>query len=296
MEQIFLDLEKKPTPQELLKRIHLLTGMTVTLYNSYKCWVASYPTFPNNVCKFIRSSNEYCALCRKDDTEIFDLCTKKREMIIYRCYMGFYEIMIPFFDQEKINGYIMLGQVADDSEETQITLHKKLREAFPDATDEQIETAIENTPVISKDKLTAIAQMVQLYAEYIGEMNMYNDEINTLANLVSNYIHDHLTDKITNAELCYVFLCDRKKLTKEFKATHGMTIVEYTNNLRLRKARQMLHRNPDLSISFVSSAVGFSYQSYFSTLFYNKYGITPTEMQLQYKKELEEKKKEGEKI
>ena len=54
----------------------------------------------------------------------------------------------------------------------------------------------------------------------------------------------------------------------------------------------MLQKNPNLTISYVSSAAGFAYQGYFSTLFYKKYGMSPTEMQIKYREEMKNQKEE----
>ena len=278
----------------VLKRLHLVTGMTVTIYNSRKYWVTSYPLHNCSYCNSLRMNADYHMECRANDAEAFEICTKNREMIIYRCYMGLYEIMIPLFDQDDICGYLLLGQVMEDSDAARRDYCEKLCRARTDITEDMAMLDISKNCAMTEEKLIATAHVAQIYAEYISEKNLLTNEMNSLANLVSVYIREHLNEKITNAELCYVFLCDRKKLVREFKEAHGMSIVDYTNNLRLRKARQMLHKNPDLSISYVSSSVGFSYQSYFSTLFYEKYGMSPTDMQKLYKEELENSKKEGE--
>ena len=289
MEIISLDFETADT-SVLLKRIHLLTGMTVTLYNSRKYWVSSYPTYNCSYCKTLRDNMAYHMRCGLNDSKAFDLCVKKREMIVYRCYMGLYEIMVPLFDQENICGYLMLGQAMEDSDAVREECCRKLCEARPEISEEQAKTGVVATYAISEEKLKSIAHVAQLYADYISEKNLLKSHAtNSLANLVSIYIQEHLAEKITNAELCYVFLCDRKKLTKEFKEAYGMSIVDYTNNLRLHKAKHMICKNPELSISYVSSVVGFTYQSYFSTLFYNKYGMSPTELQRRYRKDKENK-------
>lgn len=276
----------------LLKRIHLVTGMTVTLYDSRKYWVSSYPVNNCNYCKSLRLNMDYHARCGANDSEAFELCAKKREMIVYRCYMGLYEMLIPVFDQEEISGYLMLGQAIEDSDEVRRGCYERLRESRPDMTEEAAMQDVASAYAMSEERLMAVAQVAQLYAEYIGSNSILNNEMNSLANLVSIYIREHFSEKITNADLCYVFFCNRKKLTKEFKEAYGMSIVDYTNNIRLSKARQMLHKNPNVSINYLSSAVGFSYQSYFSTLFYNKYGMSPTDMQKLYKEELSGKKGE----
>ena len=292
MELISYNFESSIDTNTILKRLHLITGMTVTIYNSKKYWVSSYPLYNCSFCNALRTNTEYHMKCRANDSEAFDLCTKKREMIIYRCYMGLYEIMIPLFDQDNICGYLVLGQAMEDSDEERRKHCEELCRIVPDISEKDALDDVLKTYAVSEEKLIALAHMAQIYANYLSEHNLVTNEMNSLANLVSVYIREHLTEKITNDELCYVFLCDRKKLTREFKEAHGMSIIDYTNNLRLRKARQILHKNPDLSISYISSAAGFSYQSYFSTLFYKKYGMSPTDMQKLYKEELENKEKE----
>ena len=278
----------------VLKRLYLVTGMTATIYNSKKYWVTSYPLYNCSYCNSLRQNNDYHMRCRANDAEAFEMCAKKRETIIYRCYMGLYEIMIPLFDLDNICGYLLLGQAMEDGDEARRGYCRGILGARPDMTEEMAMDDIARNTAVTEEKLRAIAHIAQTYAEYISEKNIFANEVNSLANLASVYIREHLTQKITNDELCYVFLCDRKKLVREFKEAHGMSIVDYTNNLRLRKARHMLQKNPDLSISYVSSSSGFSYQSYFSKLFIKKYGISPTEMQRRYKEELENKEKEGE--
>ena len=292
MEIISQDLGSNVDINTILKRLHLVTGMTVTLYNVRRYWVSSYPKNNCDYCKALRTNMEYHARCGVNDAEAFELCAKKREMIVYRCYMGLYEIIIPLFDQEDICGYLMLGQAMEDREDVRRSCAERLCEARPDMTFEAAMADVTQAYALSEEKLIAIAHVAQTYAEYIGDKGFLKENMNDLANLVSGYIREHLTEKITNAELCYVFLCDRKKLTREFKEAHGMSIIDYTNNLRLRRARQMLHKNPDLNLNYLATTVGFSYQSYFSTLFYKKYGMSPTDMQKLYKEELKNKEKE----
>lgn len=291
MEHIPLDQNSDFSVNQFLKNIYLLTGMTTTLYNSHKQWITSYPLRNCGYCGILRTNTEYHLRCRSNDAEAFDLCTKQERMIVYRCYMGLYEIMLPIYKQNIICGYLILGQAMEDSEKARQECFELLRAAHPDTDTDILWDAIKDTNAISKEKLAAVTQMAQIYAEYASDNDLIKTEFNSLATLVSNYIKNHLTEKITNAELCHIFFCDRKKLTAEFRKAHGVTIVEYTNNLRLRMAREMMQKDPNLSISYISSASGFSYQSYFCTLFYKKYGMSPTEMQRLYKEEMKRKEK-----
>lgn len=60
-----------------------------------------------------------------------------------------------------------------------------------------------------------------------------------------------------------------------FKRCTGTTIVDYRNELRLTMAKQMLI-NSDARISQIAADCGFSNDSYFSEMFQNSEGITPT--------------------
>ena len=59
-----------------------------------------------------------------------------------------------------------------------------------------------------------------------------------------------------------------------------MGVNDYINQLRIEKASSLLIHS-DLSISEISFEVGFTYQRYFSTIFKQIKGVTPS----QYKEE-----------
>lgn len=61
-----------------------------------------------------------------------------------------------------------------------------------------------------------------------------------------------------------------------FKEVTGKTILEYSIELRMEKAAELL-KNKSLKIKEVSAAVGYENVSYFGMLFQRKYGVTPNE-------------------
>ena len=65
-------------------------------------------------------------------------------------------------------------------------------------------------------------------------------------------------------------------LSRLFKEVKGENYINYLTDLRMKKARELL-KNPRISIKEISSEVGFNDQNYFSRIFKNKFGMTPTE-------------------
>ena len=286
MDQISLDDDFGFDSEQLAKNLYLLSGMGVTIYDSHRQWITSYPKYNCAFCQMVRRNAQVNLTCRRNDAQCFDICTKTRRLYSYRCHMGLYEAMLPLYNEDMICGYVMLGQVIDEREEFR-------RECFAlarpyEKSEEKLREAVDAIPRISEEKMTAVTHLLSLYGKYIYENNLVKVQIGNLAESVARYIRNHLNSKILNSDLCNVFYCSRKKLTQEFRKTFGVSITEYANNLRLRKARLMIQNDPDFSIGFIAKSAGFTDQGYFGKLFYKKYGISPTEMQKRCKSEKNE--------
>lgn len=65
-------------------------------------------------------------------------------------------------------------------------------------------------------------------------------------------------------------------LRKLFEKYRGTSPLKYTNDLRIKKARELL-RADDTPVSVIASTVGFSDPLYFSRVFRNAAGQSPTE-------------------
>ena len=69
----------------------------------------------------------------------------------------------------------------------------------------------------------------------------------------------------------------RVQLYRKVKALLGVSVNEYINSIRLKKAKNLL-QNSKLNISEIAYEVGYSSPGYFSTSFKKEYGISPKEL------------------
>jgi len=67
---------------------------------------------------------------------------------------------------------------------------------------------------------------------------------------------------------------NQRKLKMGFKQLFGTPIFQYTQNLRLEKALQLLHTG-EYSVREIADAVGYSYAKNFTTAFKKRYGMSP---------------------
>jgi AraC-like DNA-binding protein len=75
--------------------------------------------------------------------------------------------------------------------------------------------------------------------------------------------------------LAEILQVDRTTLYKAFKAKFGMSVKEYIDASRLEKACRLL-ASSDSSIKEIAFSCGYHDSRYFSRVFRNKYGCTPT--------------------
>lgn len=102
-----------------------------------------------------------------------------------------------------------------------------------------------------------------------------------------------ICDNIDNPELDVKFLTDnmamsRASLYNKVRALTDMGVNDYINKFRIDKAIDLL-LNTDLSITEISEQVGFSYQRYFSSVFKQAKGVTPSQFRQNAQEEKEKR-------
>ncbi|HHW48168.1 MAG TPA: response regulator [Clostridiaceae bacterium] len=89
--------------------------------------------------------------------------------------------------------------------------------------------------------------------------------------IIENYRED-----ITTKYLSDRLFLNQDYLGRIFKGETGMTVSDYVNKVRVKKAMELL-KNPKYMVYEVARMVGFSDQHYFSTVFRKVTGLTPSQ-------------------
>lgn len=91
---------------------------------------------------------------------------------------------------------------------------------------------------------------------------------------VTEYIHEHYTDKITLKDLMSISNQSKYHFIRSFKKSTGYSPYNYILNVRISKAKILL-ANPRISLNEISETLGFSTPNHFSRTFFNITGLTP---------------------
>ncbi len=92
---------------------------------------------------------------------------------------------------------------------------------------------------------------------------------------IKDYIISHLDEKITVSDIAQELSINPVYCGALFKENTGDTILSYINKLKINKAKTLLRQN-DLSMNDIAIAIGLDNQYYFSKLFKEIQGVTPS--------------------
>lgn len=111
------------------------------------------------------------------------------------------------------------------------------------------------------NKLTSNKSFGNIEQEFVSKLNSHiNKNIDN-----SNFTVENLAASLH---------ISRVQLYRKVKAIFGINISDYINNLKLDIAKEMLDKST-LTISEIAYKNGFSSPNYFSTVFKNKFGMSP---------------------
>jgi AraC family transcriptional regulator len=92
---------------------------------------------------------------------------------------------------------------------------------------------------------------------------------------VVEHIEDRLDDGLTLARMAEAAHLSAYHFARRFKAATGLAPHHYVISRRIERARELLEREPELSLVEIAARIGFSDQSQFSHHFKRVVGVTP---------------------
>ncbi len=162
-------------------------------------------------------------------------------------------------------------RVTENIPETEGIRGMRFRPDTPDAVREWIAVSLERF-------------LCMLYCRIKGEGPSADDrqKVNsfisggTIFEEVRAYLRERLCEQLSLAEICRHFGMSQTGLMRIFHRETGMGLMEYFTDLKINEAKRRISKTAQ-SFSEISEALGFSTPNYFSRVFKNKVGMTPTE-------------------
>ena len=248
----------------------------------YMSRLAPYNIHSNPYCLFVKSSKENWNLCRIKQQRAAQAA---RDGLIYgSCYCGVGEYMLPIKHGGEYMGFISVGGYRG-SEEKRDHFAEKYGFSLEEIRD-KYKTYLSQSRPDEKTVRTLIeplaAMLALLFINKTEEAAPSGDGY-VYGHIIS-YLHNHIDERILLSDIADFCHYSPSFITRLFKARSGMTINEYLQDIRMKKARDLLLKT-DMQISEISEACGFSDTNYFIACFSRQYGTPPKRFRKQARNE-----------
>lgn len=111
-----------------------------------------------------------------------------------------------------------------------------------------------------------------------NEANALSEPDREFLNRLTLTLEQHLDDETLSVEsLARKMFVSRMQLLRKLKALVGQSPADFIRNYRLERAMNLL-KSKDGNVSQVAAKVGFGNEKYFSTVFKERFGLSPSEV------------------
>lgn len=214
--------------------------------------------------------------CRKSDALAFQTARDTKCTYLYQCPMGLWEAVVPLVVKGRLIGYFMLGQVKsmkNPSEGEDIPVLLSSMELSPEKM-EEIRSKYRRLPEYRIEQVQAASKMLELIAQSIIHSDVVQVYDATVIEKAREYLQTHYTGQISVKSLATSLDISPSSLTSLFRKRTGTTIMEYVEELRMEKARELLLMT-SLSVKEITARCGYEDQNYFSRVFRKKHKSSP---------------------
>ena len=257
----------------LLRALHEASGFRLSLHDASFGEIAAYPEGASDFCSCVHMKEALYRRCMQCDAVAFSAAKATGKLYIYRCYMGLCEAVSPIIQDGVLMGYLMMGQVLEDTPGARECLQEAIRKLDPDSA-KTARALVGRIPAISRTALEAFSKIMTACAGYIAMSDLLRANGESPAEAARQYIENHYGEKVTIDTLCRRFHCCRATMTATYKKKYGETVSASLMRIRLNRAREMMAAGS--SVTEASSACGFTDPSYFSKCYRRLYGCAPS--------------------
>ena len=220
------------------------------------------------MCDLAKASPEGYAGCVRCRNTVLKWVIRRRKALCGLCAKGVYEYCHPVLRGTEVAAVVFIGNILTEDPRQK----ERLRKHFQNPPLETMEKSF------SAAKCRQTAALVENYIHFL--LDRYGESCEAPANAlignIKNYLQEMLLTDFSMEDIAAVFNYNPKYLGRLFKSKTGYTIREYSNVLKIERAKGLLARQ-SRSISDISSLSGYNNLTHFNRVFKQVTGQSPQE-------------------
>lgn len=258
----------------ILRDLHKVSGARMSVHSVDGEELFAYPLELSPFCEYIQRDFFVRRDCVQCDRQAYEQLKKSKEPHVYQCGCGLFEGVAPIYHYGVLSGYLMMGQVKDETLKNDEYILKCSRRLF--SSDEEYNEYFSKIKVLPSERLLSFVRLMGIVAEHMTNHNRITTKEESLPEQIKKFLNQNFSKTITLDEVAARFDCSKSTVMNVFRNKYGTTIIAYLNQIRLEQAEKLIC-DTDLSFKEISGECGFYDQNYFSKQFATRFGCSPTQ-------------------
>jgi len=275
-------LAHSATFQRYARAFNETAGMPLTL-RPVETWQLPFhgKSRENNFCALIAGKSSTCCACLRLQEKL--TLAAMAEPATRTCAYGLCETAVAVKLGTQTIGYLQTGQVLRQPP-TAAAFQRAVAQARRLGMDLRGPAAREAwfaTPVASPKKLSAVSDLLVIFAEHLATqgnqlaMQAANAEP-PIVTRAKQFIQEHYREKLSLLVVSRSVNTSLFYFCKQFRKATGLSFTEFITRTRIEKAKNLL-LNPHLRVSEIAYEIGFHSLTHFNRAFKKILGQSPSE-------------------
>lgn len=159
-------MQEELSLEDILRELYSVTGLQGTIYGLDEKILAQYPDKGARFCEIISECSLGVRGCVRANHYGFELVKQEHKVHLYQCHMGLYEAVVPLYHYGTLAGYMMMGQMLEESPSSAKEVFQKAAN-LKMAQEDEIKEAINELVKINLRKLESCAGSAQITLQTI---------------------------------------------------------------------------------------------------------------------------------
>ncbi|MBQ7901265.1 MAG: PocR ligand-binding domain-containing protein [Clostridia bacterium] len=252
-----------------------ITNVKIVLWDDERRCLYSYPDTMCDFCEMVRTNDELSKKCLNCDKIGFDECDRTGEPYVYKCHMNLYEAVAPIKENGVIIGYMMIGQMLNRDSLDEVIRQSGIVAEKYGFDSEKMQQSLDGCRVVDEEFISSCMSIVSMCICYLYYNQIIKNRTDILTYQLADFVETHLCEKINVEYICQKMYISKSKLYQLSLAAFGMGVTDYIRMRRIEKAQKMLETT-SYNVSVIAEKCGFDDANYFTRMFKNAIGVTPT--------------------
>lgn len=263
----------------LIKAFYELSGIKIAIYDNNFAEILTYPKDKGAFCTMLEQQPHLLQKCDDCAVSLCTSCALLKRPNIYKCHAGLTEVAAPLIDNDIIIGYVIYGQITNESDRDRFisdVLFRCNEYGLPQA---KIQEKLKSVRYYTETQLSSTLEIINALISYIILKRLIYVSQKPLELQLVEYIEKNLGTDLSVPALCKEFAISKSELYSYTKTYMPDGIAKYVRWRRIEAAKDEILKNPEKPLWKISEEVGFDNYDYFLRLFKSQTGISASCLQ-----------------